>query len=255
MVHPGEEYKGVSRAMRRMIPRNRAFTAVEIAMVASVIAIIALLILPIFRKRAEEARLVAAQDELQSIVKALLLVEADMPGGNYFPPLNDLDNRENTEAAVNDIPDLQPSRLAWGFIVAENQFGFSVINEDVWRTTVVPNWRGPYIAVRKAVSLAQIQTQFPEMTRNFGQGPIFIPAAPWDAASLAADRYPIDPWGRPYLLFGQEETIYNIRAVYSLGPNGIPGPPDNNPTRPTQASDYNRRFGILGLGDDLEFLF
>ena len=252
--------------MRYTSERKRGFTAVEIAMVASVIAIIALLILPIFRKRAEEAREVAANDELQSIVKALLLVEADLPGGGYLPPLNDLDNRENANSTLNDAPDLQPSRLKWAEL-SPGLFGFGVLSHAEWSSTSVPNWKGPYVAMRKTISLEDIRVRFPEMTsstgQGTGQGPIFIPplgavgansANPWTAQSIAADRYPVDPWGRPYLLFGPE-TAFNVRAVYSLGPNGVPGPPTANPTRPTQASDYDRVTGILGDGDDFEFVF
>jgi type II secretory pathway pseudopilin PulG len=239
---------------------------VEIAMVASVIAIIALLILPIFRKRAEDAREVAAQDEVQSLVKALLLVEADMPGGGYLPPLNDLDNRESQGTTLNDTPDLQPSRLKWGELTPGN-FGFGILSDAEWSATSVPNWRGPYIAVRKSVTLAELRVRHPETTssngQGSGQGPIFIPPLgavaanspnPWTATSIAADRYPIDPWGRPYLLFGSE-TDFNVRAVYSMGANGVPGPPTSNPTRPTIASDYDRVNGILGDGDDIEFIF
>ncbi|MBI1293308.1 hypothetical protein GC173_19050 [bacterium] len=252
--------------MRPTSDRKRGFTAVEIAMVASVIAIIALLILPIFRKRAEDARVVAAQDEVQSIVKALLLVEADLPGGGYLPPLNDLDNRENANVTLNDAPDLQPSRLKWGELSPGN-FGFGVLTDAEWSSTSVPNWKGPYIALRKAVTLQEVLVRFPETTssngQGTGQGPIFIPplgavgansANPWTAASIGADRYPIDPWGRPYLLFGPE-TDFNVRTVYSMGPNGVPGPPTANPTRPTIASDYDRVNGILGDGDDIEFIF
>jgi prepilin-type N-terminal cleavage/methylation domain-containing protein len=249
---------------QRLSSRKRGFTAIEIAMVASVIAILALLILPIFRKRAEDARLVAAQDEVQSLVKALLLVEAEMPGGNFLPMLSDLDNRSlvdvNIATVVNDVPDLQPARTKWAQFVSGG-FGFVVITDAEWRNSVIPNLQGPYIAQRNTTSLTNIGSVFPEMTNLAPNlGPILVPGAPWTTDSLNSDRYPVDPWGRPYLLFGSEETIYNFRGVYSLGPNGIPGPPANNPTAPVLPGDYNRRpvgarASFLGQGDDISFLF
>ena len=57
--------------------KSSGFTAMEITMVATIIAIIALLILPLFRARTDEAKEVAARDEIDSIVKAEVLVNAD----------------------------------------------------------------------------------------------------------------------------------------------------------------------------------
>jgi len=236
--------------MRITRRNNLGFTAVEIAMVASVIAILALLILPVFRQRAEEARQTAAADELQSLVKALLLVEADMPGGNFLPRLNDLDNRAYPDKPNdgNFNTDLEPPRARW---VRGTPGSFQEIADPEYFASVVPNWKGPYIALKNATSLATIQTQFPLLTDQ-SQGPIAIfGGGGVDGASLTIDRYPIDPWGSPYMLFGPEETIYNVRTLYSLGADGLPGSGNPNPG----AADYDRRTGILGTGDDFEFIF
>lgn len=238
--------------------KTRGFTAVEIAMVASVIAILALIVLPIFRKRAEDARLVAANDDLQGIVKALLLIEADMPGGGYLTQLNDLDNRENPELTnlIPSTPDLAPARTRWNpTLITDGTFGthggFEVVDDATYYASTVKNWKGPYAAYRSSLSLANIAVNYPRFTNQSGNfGPITIPGTPWSNADITADRYPMDPWGNPYLLFGAEETIYNIRVIYSLGPNGVPGS-----TSAPVAADYNRRRGVLGTGDDLQFQF
>lgn len=227
-------------------------------MVASIIAILALLILPVFRQRAEDARLVAAQDEMQSLVKALLLVEADMPGGNFLPRLNDLDNRAFPEK-INDgnfNTDLDPPRSRWfPGTSSSNQGRYIEIPNPEYFASVVPNWRGPYIAVKNTVSLRTILVNFPDFVDagpGVLDGPIGIFPGGIDAQSLDIDRYPIDPWGNPYVLFGAEETIYNVRALFSLGPDGLPG--SGNPSPST--ADYNRRAPtLLGSGDDLEYLF
>ena len=49
---------------------NRGFTAIEVSAVATIIAILALILIPIVRNRVAEARLVAAQDDMASIEKA-----------------------------------------------------------------------------------------------------------------------------------------------------------------------------------------
>jgi prepilin-type N-terminal cleavage/methylation domain-containing protein len=246
----------------RSQPNRRGFTAIEIAMVATVIAILALLILPVFRQRAEEARLAAANDELQSIVKTLLLIEADMPGGAFMPRLNDLDNRSNPGkvAGVNDVPDLDPARTTWRSTVpGTTRAGFYLLSDAEYNATVPQNWQGPYVAVKNSRTLDEIDLAYPQAvtranggsgttTISSGTGPIWI----YDNYDdLFADRYPVDPWGSPYLLFGTEETIYNVRAVYSMGPDGVPG--ENNPN--PLPTDYDRRGGRLGTGDDLFFFF
>ena len=256
--------------MPRLSPTNRrrrGFTAVEIAMVASVIAILALLILPIFRQRAEDARLAAAQDELQSIVKALILVEADIPGGNHLPQLSDLDNLSVQTGVVppGTNPEQEPGRSRWfkdplsplnsRFVMPGEEVGFYPL--PTYTTVVAPAFRGPYLAFRNTLTLGQIALVNPQLA--FPSGPISIfTTPPYTVAALNRDRYPVDPWGNPYLLFGPEgETIYNYRAVYSLGPDGLPGGTAERAFfgGGLPANGYRRQGGILGLGDDLEFRF
>lgn len=244
---------------------RRGFTAVEIAMVASVIAILALLILPIFRQRSEEARLVAAQDELQSIVKALLLVEADIPGGNHLVQLSDLDNLEWQEGTVppGNAPDIEPGRSKWYrdpgnpansrfLLPGEVPTFYGLAN---YSSTIAPNWKGPYLAFRNTISLQQLAANFGFMTHPSGPIRIFN-SPPFGPAARQADRYPIDPWGNPYLLFGPEnETSFNFRAVYSLGPDGLPGGEAERALLGLPANAYRRQGGLIGTGDDLEFRF
>src|SRR5690606_5350089 len=91
---------------------------------------------------------------------------------------------------------------------------------------------------RNTITLAELTANFNDFTddrgrstdpRNSGSGPISVFSTGIDASSLSNDRYPIDPWGSPYLLYGPDETIYNVRAIYSVGPDGIPGPIPGSP--------------------------
>ena len=77
--------------MIRTKRQEQGFTAVEIAMVATVIAILALLILPLFRTRTEEAKITAARDDMRSLAIAQMAAMADT--GYYFRP-QDLDNTQ-----------------------------------------------------------------------------------------------------------------------------------------------------------------
>lgn len=240
------------------IRNNRGFTAVEIAMVASVIAILALLVLPIFRQRAEEAREAAVQDELDSMTKALLLIEADMPGGNFIPQLSDLDNRrdENVQNLNNNFNNLAPPVVRWrsdgelGQAPTANRGEFVILSEPEFLRTVVQNWQGPYASIKKSISLAELDLPAFDNFTQANQGPILIPSGPFSPQELQEDRYPVDPWGNPYLLFGPGETIYNTRAIYSLGPNGVPG--DDIADNP---ASYTRTARILGTADDFSIEF
>lgn len=219
--------------------RRWGFTAVEVAMVATVIAILALLILPIFRQRAADARRVAADDELQSIVKALLLIEADV--GDFLPRLNDLDN-----------PDNEPPYYKWNPNVPANPNppdDFWVALNAQQRATLLESWRGPYAAVKTYAWREELDGTGPGafLDPTVQYGPVFFDPNP--NIDDFDERYPLDPWGTPYILFGPE-TNYNVRAVYSLGPDRVPG----SPAGPTQTGDYIDR-DLLGSGDDHEFLF
>ncbi len=249
----------------RNLRKNSGFTAVEIAMVATVIAILALLVLPLFRQRAEDAKLAAAQDEVQSLAKALILVEADMPG-NFLPRLNDLDNKSfqdsDTLPTGGNTNHLEPPRARWLPGTSNASPGqFIDVNDPLFGLTyptVVQNWFGPYIAMRNTVTLNELLNQFAPLTDSGGNvGPIAVFTGSIDSQTLNVDRYPVDPWGTPYLLFGPEETIYNFRVVYSLGPDAVPGSLDLYGGGGVPANAYDRRQPFLGAPqtDDISFEF
>jgi type II secretory pathway pseudopilin PulG len=257
-------------APRRM---RRGFTAVEIAMVATVIAILALLILPIFRKRTEEARQAAVRDELQSLAKAYILVEADLDG--FQPRLQDLDNVMNTSSAQVNQPlrATEPPYAEWNHTIGFTAAISPVATQNNRTTRVVPNWKGPYIANPKYSAVADIEFLLPDAI--FPNGPVYIVGANASSPQFTdgggtfsdddADRYPIDPWGNPYLFFGSgrlnddTESFFNSRVIYSMGPNGIPGDGTISPLlylRKGDAflTDPSTR-GELGTGDDHEYIF
>ena len=64
--------------MRRNIPgKSRGFTLIEIMVVVVILAILAALIVPKLMSRPDEARVIAAQQDIRSIVQALKLYRLD----------------------------------------------------------------------------------------------------------------------------------------------------------------------------------
>src|SRR5689334_11618569 len=72
--------------------RRAGFTAIEISAVATIIAIMALILIPIVRNRVEEARKVAAQDDMAGIEKAESLAYGY---SNFYFRLQDLSRPES----------------------------------------------------------------------------------------------------------------------------------------------------------------
>lgn len=231
-------------------------------MVVTVIAILALLIIPLFRDRVEAARRAAAQDELQSLAKAEMLAFADT---HYFFRLQDLDN--TTE--YNDPP-LRPHEevpiCSWNrpFTPEERQKLYSGSNR----------WKGPYISLGKFkyMELQDALATIPEFFWSYSGrgGPIMDILTPsgsdwWPdpnvpiAGDQPEDKILIDPWGTPYLFFGtgqlneeggaysMMESNFGHAVIYCLGPDGMPG--DGVPYQ-GDPSVLLRETGVLGDGDD-----
>jgi prepilin-type N-terminal cleavage/methylation domain-containing protein len=242
------------------ILNRRGFTAIEITMVATIIAIIALLILPLFRSRTDDAKVAAVRDELDSIVKAAVLANADT--GHWFR-LCDMDNTQlNTVDTCPGAP-LDPGTeipiAYWNQTITCNQ-------RDMLSTA--QSWQGPYLAFKKTIPLQTlINDNHPALWSN--GGPLFYiggAGAAVDgtigAGDASDDRYPVDPWGAPYIFFGPgklghnpaSESDFGNGVVYSLGENGIPGGDDLLSATIT-GSDFTRETGIIGTGDDWKFIF
>jgi type II secretory pathway pseudopilin PulG len=249
--------KGTTMMTRHSRRSDAGFTAVEMAMVATVIAIIALLILPIFRQRAEAAREAAVVDELSSLAKALLLVEADT---GIQVRLQDLDNGQG----LTNSPDVSTPLAAWNGTLE------AVIPKA--RATVDANWVGPYAAPKNFLTNAEITGTLPGYIYQGSGSPGYIyvvgvsgPQYPGTPSNDSGDdRYPVDPWGQPYVFYGQgrfpaddaSESTFNTSVLYSLGPDGIPG----LDLIPFQRADSYRRpsatnASTLGQGDDYEYRF
>lgn len=231
-------------------------------MVITIIAILALLILPLFRDRVEAARKAAVQDEIMSLATAEMMAFADT---HYFFRFQDLDNT----MLYNDPPVRPDEEIP----IAQWNRAFEPEDRDKLRTGSNA-WKGPYVSLSKFKSMrlgtAVGPNGVPEFFWSYGGGvsrggPIMdlSPGVGW-LNSLRweddpADRILIDPWGTPYLFFGTGklmeegggfaayESDFGNAVIYSLGPDGMPG--DSVPYTGTPTV-LLREWGILGAGDD-----
>ena len=235
------------------------FTMVELTAVASIIAILALILIPIVRNRVQDARIVAVQDDLFSLEKAMILANADT--GQFFR-LADLDNSSG-----------DGSRLPNAF----------------WNRPIPPGsilglldgasaWKGVYMSFgnKRGRAVAQLVADRPTMFRVFngtsadGEGPILVMETSDSNVNdlLEGDVHPVDLWENPYLFFGPgpvgilagnlpssisgNESNFNLSVIYSLGPDNLPGK-----GRADIAENYYRETGFLGEtgSDDIVRLF
>jgi len=234
------------------------FTAIEITMVATIIAIIALIVLPVFRKRTAEARVNAAQDGLVGIGKAEAIAFAD--SGKFFR-LMDLDNTEVFTSTIDD-PDIEVPRTTWNQVLTTQ--GRSALREQ---------WQGPYANTQSFITLEDIMKAPEDGGRPYmlslNGGPIFILRAgdPRFQTTMVEDsledKIPTDPWDSPYIFFGTgqlvpgdaTETDYKSTVVYSLGPDGVPGEDLTLQAEIENPANYRRGSPYLGTGDDLTHYF
>ena len=224
-----------------MKKRRKAFTAVEVTMVAAVIAILALIILPLFQKRADKARLAAAQDDLQGLAKAEILTNADTD--QYFR-FQDLDNTKFYPGNV-DNADVAVPYGNWNRLFTTNE-----------RDTISRRWEGPYIAIQSFKSMIMADLQGTTFNTPNSQGT--VPIVTFASDDLTDDKYPIDPWGGPYIFFAPSETLYgrpySNAVIYCLGPDGMPGDGSGGIAPNTLVRDSTLP-SDLGNGDDLKFVF
>lgn len=247
--------------MRR---RARAFTAVEVTMVAAVIAILALIILPLFQKRAEKAKIAAAQDDLKGLAHAEMLAYAD---ASWYFRLQDLDNTQiypGTNTGTGMDRDISVPYALWERALSLSE-----------REVLQRRWQGPYIAIQNMASVrlgialtnwsAQLQSAFFGTTSNQHKHPILTLGTAYGVnaydgiADSNNDKIPVDPWGGPYIFYAPaSETDYNFGngVVYSMGPNGLPGDGSVvNFTSDNLDRDNKTDLSHLGNGDDINYVF
>lgn len=262
------------KTLRAVAPSrgDYGFTAVEIAMVAAVIAILSLIVLPIFRNRVEEAKISAAKADLNALMKAQMVVKADI---DAYARLEDLDNVEllgYTAAPAGgvdkEVPYFKYVKPVDGGVPADTrQILTPAQRQQLAGQPNMPNWKGPYIAFQNSITHQNL-TSIVNINNMLASASGNDPLAPIQDVTGNGftdhdnNRYPIDPWGNPYFFFAPTGNSSNpanpnnefpTAAIYCLGPNGAPGDGSGG------AASFRREFtltnptsdGRLGADDDL----
>jgi prepilin-type N-terminal cleavage/methylation domain-containing protein len=247
-------------------PTRRGFTAVEMSMVVTVIAILALLIIPLFQKQTDEARIAAAEGDIREFAISMQLANAHT---GFFFTLSSLDNTENY-TTVNIDPTLDVPVVTWNHaLTPAERAALAPTATPNERAQLATGWQGPYASFRRTITPIELDALKPNT--YFRGGPAGSPAAgtngpinqQFDAAlgaiNFSSDRLPLDPWGNPYLFYGPDyyhppngsgglvaETHFRNSLFVSFGPNGLPG---DAPT--FDAVTLMRESGVVGTGDDI----
>ena len=267
------------RAKASRHSRQGGFTAIEVAMVATVIAILALIVLPLFRNRVEEAKLAAAKGDLASLMKAEMVAKADT---GYYWRLEDLDNVEAANSTATPLappangitvetPPLYFTPLGGGSTVEDPRD----ITIPEWQalagTETEPKFKGPYASFNRSISYQDLRNA-PIGTlvlRSLAGGNYAairdIQNAGTGLYDALENRHPVDPWGNPYLFFPPSKTYgsYNYSLIVSLGPDGLPADEIIRGGTGLTAANYTREGSNttdpaddwLGRGDDIEVRF
>jgi len=210
------------------------FTIIELIISVIIIGILVAIIIPVYVTRADEARLSAAQQDLDALQNAQqhaaidtgyfyrLYVLDDTRGGDGVAPSNLANDRVDgirDEALRTDVtnPKLLFIDTKTGLFLS----GGNAIFDRMAQNETSFNWNGPYVNIPRKSGLKYPVANVPAGT-------------------------PLDPWGNPYLFFTKEGLVndrdgvisttyigldgnsYNtVRfdrpTILSLGPNGVPG--------------------------------
>lgn len=234
------------------------FTAIEISAVATIIAILALVLIPIMRTQVARSRVVAAQDDLRGIDTG----ETTAFGyTDHHFRLQDL-----TRGTPKVEPGMTQDQIDAEYAKAPSAY-WNIPLADSQKGALVNTWSGPYLAIHKYETVQSLldsgfhaaKFRSDASALNVGEGPILV----LEGDDIGNQKYPIDPWGSPYIFFGagrigaypsdsdvaidlREESSFGTSVVYSLGPDGLPGDGQLD-----ESINYYRETGLLGTGDDL----
>ncbi len=216
--------------MLRNAKRRSAFTVIELVAVASIMAILSLILVQQLRVRVDDSRKSAAMADLKTLSNILTVSYGETTA--YFP----LQCYGQSETPY--------TRLQWNAASGLWELYDLTAQE---RTTLATKWQGSYSSF-EANSL-MMDTMFTRLSGLFTvTGPLYR------AVNDRYYHYPLDPWGNPYVVV-LKEGANKGGYVYSLGPDGKPGVngDSNNPSHyiPWEPSTNNGYLGQDG-SDDLE---
>ncbi|HPS01002.1 MAG TPA: prepilin-type N-terminal cleavage/methylation domain-containing protein [Candidatus Sumerlaeota bacterium] len=225
--------------MLRNAKYRSAFSLIELVAVASIMAILSLILVQQLRVRVEDSRKTAAMADLKTLANIISVSFAETRC--YYP--------------LQCYESVNPP-TSW--IIRDTAGNWLQHTDNT--PTFLSKWAGPYIFFSNSLTMDQMYATFAPLIST--AGPIFT------SINTTTDRdlhYPLDPWGNPYIVSFLKGAVNNteafeIRAVYSLGPDGRPGAAATG----ANAADFRpwTKYNISGSGelghegyDDLKFEF
>ncbi len=222
--------------MRRLrSTARRAVTLTELLVVLVIISLLASIAVPTYIQKIQQARVTTARVEAREIAEAL---QACAVVHGFIVPLRVLDNVPNN--ATIEADDFIDSSITSSFVVdaytpvdsqASSQLTFG--SSDGRVQTMVDKWQGPFIEYKRFYNRNSTTTNLSALSR----------------ADMARD-YPLDPWGRPYLLYATTGLLGTYPVPTGPGSSAVDPIPDGTDNGDLTSFEQDRfdRWAVLSLG-------
>lgn len=215
---------------------HRAVTLTELLVVLVIISLLATIAVPTYIQKIQQARVTVALAETQTIAEAL---QACAVIHGFVVPLRVLDNVPNDSSIVAD--DFLDGNIQSAFVIdayipvetqaSSGQLTFS--SSDARVQNMVTRWQGPFIEYKRFYNPSGTTTNLTALTR-----------------SEMAQDYPLDPWGRPYVLFARTGIVGSYQPGGGPSPaptTGLSNTVDNGSLNTIEADRFDR-WAVLSLG-------
>lgn len=227
--------------MRNIFLRaRRAVTLTELLVVLVIISLLATLAVPVFVQKVQQARVAIARSETRTLADA---VQAAAITHGFVVPLQVLDNVPDMSASLTDADDFNAGvysnvRVIDAFIPVTNQQGSQPTLAQTTNVKIAKlrtGWQGPFVTFKRAYNRNTTSNNPGSLSRE----------------DLARD-YPLDPWGRPYILYSSMGVVGSY--VYPTSSSSANIDPDTYPdgvgdgTITTVESGRFFTYAVLSLG-------
>lgn len=241
-----------TRMTHRTSFSDRGFTILEVVVAMIIISILTLIMMPTVTNRSNQARVTAAERDMQALAEAESRASIDM--GYYVAPWrlnNVIGGGEQGTQGTPPGGHANPNSMFIDIVTLDIPGNVSQLYTNFTNDETSFGWRGPYVNFRRDDN---------------------------------DNNWPDDPWGNDYILFtkagglfppnadvndgefvgtgpnfiptggGAAVNVSGLGAVFdrptwiSMGPNGLPGTGEGAATVPTDGAFY-------GNGDDIAVLF
>jgi prepilin-type N-terminal cleavage/methylation domain-containing protein len=180
---------------------KRGFTALEMATVMAIIVLLALILVPRYWKRTDEARITAAKAEMNQLIKVEYTIQADT---DWYVELYEI---SSTDSPTIDV------------IEPRNEYPIDDASGAFSRQDLSATWKGPYATINNAEG-GYHDGDFRGDSSTHPSPPFARKVPPvtqdeLDEVKALQDLIPNDPWGMNYTL----QMVSGAMMVYCNGPD------------------------------------